>query len=740
MRQVLCLISLFAVAVTASASTLYAQEDTSAKDSKVKSTIEQVTVSARKTEENQLTVPVALTAITSSQLEQSFVQDMSSLDGFSPNVLIEFGSGSGANIPHASIRGIGQTDPDSAIEPVIVVVIDGFAIGRMNGSLVNLFDVEQIEVIRGPQGTLFGRNTIAGVMNITTRRPTNEFEGRAKIEVGSWGRVDGHLTFNIPIVEDKLAVSVASIYKSYHGIKTNLMTGKKIGGAKTFASRAKFLFTPNDNFDALLTFEIVRDRPDDRSFENWTQEDQLLATVFGGVGNLPGTLDNPFIVTSGTYAEGDYKQKTFYNLFGVYLNMNYDFGSMTLTSITGYRDSHENYNEDFDNLPNPAIKVLDAPRETTVEQFSQELRLASDTSSAFNWLVGAYFNRGEFNALDDWVIFAQAQHLGIAAQTDKAISVFALLNYTIQERLRLSVGGRYTHQSKDFFRQPPSPISTDPIEPGSGKESWGSFTPQATIDYSITDNVHVYASYARGFRSGGFSGRANSKRTIGPYDPETVDSYELGLKSELFENRLFLSVTGFFNQYKDLQLNTTIASEGGVGFDTIIANAAAVETKGFEIEFSAVPVEGLTIFGNVAILDNKFTEFGADINGDGVIDEELGLSLRLTRAPKFSGTIGFDYTWQAGNFGSLTLASKLVHRSSTDVDSLNRDFAKRAPLTLIDASLTYISVGETWSVSVYGKNLTDKHYVQNSTTVAGFLSFGHHGNPRQWGVTAEVEF
>ena len=300
----------------------YAQGDASGEEAK-SGNMDTVTVMARKRAESLQEVPLAVTAIRGQEFAATFSQDARDLDGLIPNVVMDEAIGSGVSVGNFYIRGIGSQDPDSSIDPVAVVVIDGFAMGRNNGNLVDLFDVEQIEIIRGPQGTMFGRNTIAGVINIRTARPdSEEFAARIKGEIGNFGRRDLNLMVNAPLIEGVLGMRFSGVYKHSDGWYTNLADGEDIGGDDLFAGRLHFLLTPNDRFEALLTLELVRDRSDLPIFENFSTDDRFLSILFGNPGSTD--LEDPYVVFTDTFKLGGFDKKNFYNAFGAYLNLEYD--------------------------------------------------------------------------------------------------------------------------------------------------------------------------------------------------------------------------------------------------------------------------------------------------------------------------------------------------------------------------------------------------------------------------------
>jgi len=713
-------------AAKASGTTASSSESGDAKPAaKTGSGLSTIVVTARRREERMQDVPVAVTAIGTEKFEKLFAKDIRSLSTIVPNVDIDIMLATSNNTPIGSIRGISQIEVESTFDPAILVVTDGFTYARVAGSMLDLFDVERIEVLRGPQGALFGMNTIAGAINIVSQKPTGEFGGKAQAKIGNNGRLDVRASLDFPIAPGVLAGKISVLSSKSNGHWHNTATNEQIGGDNVFAIRPKLMFTPTDSLEIILTGEIIRDRPDQIPINNFARPGDILYDL-----GLPGTdangrplEDNPYVVWSDNFRFED-----MFDAKMLILNANYDTGWGQLTSITGYRKTNEQFSGDFDATP---LVVVHTPRKTDTEQFSQEIRLLSSVTDSLDVLVGAYYNWWEFYGLDPWQFGPDFFITGDSAQSSKTKAAFAQVNYELTERLRMTAGGRYTWTSKTFNRLP-----TGAQTRVGDSEKWSSFSPEVSVDYKISDANMVYAKFARGFRSGGFNGRANNQITIGPYNEEVADSYELGLKSEFLDRRVRLNLAGFYTKYNDLQTVQTRPSAGGAGFDTFVENAGKVEIKGLEAELTAIITPQFRVSASVGYLDAKYKEFISDLDNDGVGEDASFLD--LPRAPKWSINVNPSYETDVGDFGSMLFTVSYAHTAAMEVNTQN--VIPREATNLVDASVALTTQDERFSLALWGKNLTDQRYVGMSFPVGVITTYGRFSAPRTYGAEFTVRF
>ncbi len=718
--------------------------------------LEDIIVSARRREESIQSTPVAVTAISPTELANAAAPDIRDLVGRTPNLVID-PVNAGPSAAAISIRGISFEDIEKSFDPAVGVLIDGIYIGTNTGQLLDFFDFESIEVLRGPQGTLFGRNTTAGVINIRRTRPTGELGVKAKVTIGDRGRLDFRTVVNTPMIGDVLAVKGFWLHTQGDDYYDNQTLGPDHGGRRYDNFGATALLEIG-NFEATATYEHVNERTEiDQSATSVTGLDLicLRVPVGGGV----------FIRPTGIPDEqcdrniGDDLYTSFSNVPGlarnegdnVTINASYNFGDFVLASVTGWRTSRESVRQDFDST---SIDFFDTLRQQRYRQFTQELRLAGNVTDTIDFVIGGYYFNSRYQ-LDQSTFFGPflqaaaglpAQGGNIVDHYSKSTALFADVQWKLTEALRLSVGGRYTwdkkNMSNDVFKTGITALIATP------KADWSKFTPRASLDYSFGENSNnlLYASFAQGYRAGGLNGRAQTLSSANtPYDPETVNSYELGLKTQFWDNRITFNVAAFLTKFNDKQEEVVIEAPPPAGQETVVRNAAKATIKGIEAEFRALLAEGFTVNGSLGILDAKYDSFSSLVNG--VVTDISGRSLR--RTPDLSFSIGADYGIPVGP-GELALAASFRHVASLQTtivgdpaDPTRNDPRGLAqPRNLLDASAGYIFDlnGAKLRAAIFGRNLTDDRGLSSTLPVAGLFTFSAARPPRSWGVEFGFEF
>ncbi len=725
--------------------------------------VEDIIVSARRRDESLQQTPVAITALPPSYFEATGSVNIADLAGVAPNLLIT-SQNTGAGAANASIRGIAFADVDKSFDPAIAVVIDGVVVGSSTGQLLDTFDLQSIEVLRGPQGTLFGRNTIGGVINLTRSRPTGEWGGKFEMGYGKYQTLTGKAVLNAPIVEDKLAAKFFYFHNESEGFYRNGITGKRAGASNNENFGMSLLFTPTDNFDALLTVEkqLMNFNPVNSSIAKTGELFCLLAPA--NECNRNTTTD--IYTTFGETSYGNYSSPA-----GT-LEMNLDLGGVKLTSVTGYRDSKEYQTQDYEGM---SPRLYYGNRWQDFRQFSQELRASGNVGESFDYVVGAYYFDSKYTLRQRTDIPA----FGAVARQhttgwSKSYAVFADLNYELTDTVRISGGARWTQDDKaletgvdapaGFTGTPDFIVDGGPlISFGKNSKKFKKFTPKVGIDYRPNDQHMVYASWSRGYRSGGFSGRGLTAFSAGtPYEPETVDAYEVGVKSSFFDRKLLLNVAAFMTDYKNLQQNTTIPLAGNVGSETVVTNVGSAKIKGIEIDFTARPLSGLTLNGSFGYLTNKLKDFVSQgaisplVPGLRTIDYS---NVNMIYAPKVTASINAEYTRDIA-FGEWKLNVGYRHIAPYD-QQVALDATAAYPATgvivldrndprmrsdrqnLIDASTSLIidmDNGKKARVTVFGRNLTDDRGPNAAFTVGGLWSFTSGREPRTYGMQLGFEF
>lgn len=725
----------------------------------------EIVVTAQKRVENLQDVPIAATAVSGEAVEKMQVVTIQGLSGKVPNVQIS----NFANTPNTaavSIRGIGVIDADPYAGNTVSIIYDGVPQYFSMGALVDIYDVERVEVLRGPQGTLFGANTTGGAINITTAQPTGEFGGKAQVTVGNWNRFDVKGALEVPLVEDVLTSKIVFAHHERDGFVTNIVDGERMGGRNIELYRGYLSFTPSSNFEATLTGEYVEARNGTPMVVNSAYANELLYVPPGTQGMYespcaPGrACKAPDKYLSANNSEPDQSDMTTHRET---LTINvYDTPLGDLTSITGYKYFEILEYTDQDATP---FDLLTTRRYTEGWQFSSELRSAFNVTDGINGIAGVFYLKDHYDSdIGTTLTFAGPGLLtrNLQDQDNWSISGFAQFDAQVTERLKLQAGIRYTHEEtdmlasivtsvdlvnpvSDYFGDDNFVVAT--VAPPRGQESWDKLGWKLGLDYDLGYDTLLYGYWARGFKSGGFAGRLGIPEDLGPFDPETVDTFELGLKTELLDRRVRINAAAFLTNYRDMQIATvyyTTVDGRPVQGNTII-NAAKSEIKGFEFELALAPVRGLTINSFVSYLDSKYKDFPyieqTTISPDNPTGTEINLAgLRLQNSPKWQASISAAYEMYIGDHTvtpSITY-SHVGKKYFTQVRNTPRSTIQAT--NLVDANLTWTLPGDRLELTLWAQNLFDERYIAAVADTPGLNGFLAYQAPREMGVTAKVTF
>jgi iron complex outermembrane receptor protein len=750
-----------------------------------------IIVTARRRDEALQDTPVAITAVNAAMLENKAATDIGSLMGTAPSLLITRQS-SGGSAANLSIRGMSYADVEKSQEPAVGVVVDGVFIGTNTGQLLDAFDVEQIEVLRGPQGTLFGRNTIGGVISVRRTRPTMEFGGKIDATYSSFNSWQTRAVVNVGDGEN-FGVKGWYFHNESDGFYRNGITGERAGASNNDSFGGALLIKPEGSgFDALLTVEKLNQRFDPVT-SNISRTGELFCLL------IPANQCNRDPI-SDIYTTFNSPAISIYKSPSATLEMNYDTGGVKITSVTGWRKSKEYQTQDFDSSTLDLFYTL---RLQDYKQFSQELRFSGNIGSSIDYVVGGFYFDSSYDLVqhtrrnnptaDPQVVDPNPRE---TVASNESYAFFGDFNISLSETLRLSVGGRWTHDKKALttgFRVTGSV--------GDGVASFSKFTPKIGVDWRPNDDTMLYAGWSRGYRSGGFSPRAATVATASAaYGPETVDSFEIGTKLDLADRRIQLNIAAYYSDYKDLQQNTTIPG-GPNGNQTITSNVGKATIKGLEIDFAAKVTDDFRITGAIGLTDSKFNEFlaGNSISGArsvfigtvpagaAAIIAAGGANLaaynatptlldysgnRLIYAPKVTAALGAEYTADLGgaemvlNLGyryisaydqqislgpisgtlpnaAIVGGALVVTQPSTPLVVNGNDPRVRSDRQgLLDASATvrFDLGGMKAKATVWGRNLADDRGPTSAFTVAGLFSFSTAREPRAFGATVGFEF
>jgi len=696
--------------------------------------LEEIIVTAQKVEENIQTVPFSVTAITGESLEKFQYKDLKDLNGTIPNVEFTQITNVALNLA-PSIRGIGSTNnPDPYTGTEVAVVIDGVVQGTRLLGLSDQFDVERIEVLRGPQGTLFGANTLGGVVNIVTRPPTGELGAYGTISLGNYNQFNLAAAVNIPLVSDVLAGKISVSHRERDGFYTNKVDGNDLMWVNSTKARGYLLFTPNEDVTATFTAGVDKIRNG--------------ADVPVNV-SVPGQVFwRPDIDTGvhfDLYSDSPHINDADLNLYTLNVDWSTPFG--VLTSITNYTDFEAFNIEDVDELPE---FLLNAGRDLASDQWSQEFRLAFEPTDSIEAIVGAFYmdlhhDVTTITLLDGLApgIFTNQRVLS----DEKTMAVFGQAYWKATDKLRLGIGLRMTKIDIDLDTD-----STTHLLPGmhpynyaenirnstivggfgaSGDDSWTEPGGKISVDYEILPDVMLYGYYARGFKSGGFNGRIQDPLDIGPYSPEYIDSFEVGMRSDWFEKRLRANVAVFYSKWDDMQVPNSVFRGDPPQASSTILNAASATSKGVELEVDYAPSVAFNVHASLGYLDATYDEFS---------DAGVDFSGRPTPyAPEWTGSLSGSYTFET-SAGSLTPSlqwrytderwSSFTQGPGEDLDSYS----------VLNANLNFKPTDGNWSVALWATNLLDEEYVITALAVPPLFSFAAFGAPRQYGIDIKFDF
>ncbi len=731
-----------------------------------------IVVTARRREESLQDVPVAITAYSGEQLEAAGALDITDISNTTPNVTLEASRGTNSTLT-AFIRGVGQQDPVAGFEAGVGLYLDDVYLNRPQGAVLDIYDVERIEVLRGPQGSLYGRNTIGGAVKYVTRRLEDDAFLRVRGTLGTYDHADGVVSFGVPVGSGVLRLGGSVARLSRGGFGTNLTTGEDNYNRDIWAGRLSAEVHGQGIF-VRLSGDYTLDRSNPRGGHRLITSLATAAPVLANVFDSRGGLVSPRQRVEG---------------WGGSLFMEAELSdAVTLRSISAYRQDDSATPIDFDALP--AVDV-DVPAFYNNNQFSQELQLLY-ANGPLNALIGAYYLNANARTVFDVRLPGNVTALTFGDVGTDTGALFADVSFDITPQLSLSVGGRYTwdQRSSQVLRRTYL-AGGSPFFGGTGilfattsdfrgRADFERFTPRVSLSFEPNDDHLFYASYSQGFKGGGFDPRGQTtacRNTAGgactaaevydflAFDPETVDSYEIGWKASLFDRALNLSVAAFRADYTDVQIPGSIGTVvgGQQTFIGITTNAGEARIQGLEIEAVATARDfgmsdaRLSLAGTLGYVDAEYREF-IDARGINVADRR---AFQNTPEWTASGTLSYNVPMGAGR---LNASTTLAYRSGTQQFELANALLDQPGFALWDANLVYTAPDESWSVGIHGRNLTNRRYIvsgytflrQNPDTAAFVLANGtpgfssslgaegimtaYYGNPRQVFGTVSFRF
>jgi iron complex outermembrane receptor protein len=688
-------------------------------------TIEEVVVTAQKVEENLQEVPIAITAFSADQLEVSRIDSVLDVARRTPGfIATEVNPAE----PNYYIRGIGTEGINSNAggDASVVTFVDGVYIGRGGGSNLELFDLERVEVLRGPQGTLFGKNVVGGLIHLVSRKPSAEPSLDLSGTLGNYERREARVRFNAPL-SDTLFVSGALMARERDGYTLNETTGNRVDDEGIIGARASLRYTPDETVDLVITADATRQRQRGQPRDNVCN-----AANAGGI-RCVGVNPDRRIVNAIT--DGFLRR----DVGGVLADLTWRTPVGVVSSLTAYRTAKFDFKDPFFSNPvNPPNQIESINRNIEKSsQFSQELRLAFDSfDERLRSVIGVYYLSEDIRRdeqLDQrFPVPAQQGYGSFPQDVDaRSYAIFGQTALAVTDRLTATLGARYTWEEKEgrfqgirvFGPGFPPPLAAE--FDVRAEESWKAFTPRFAVDYQLSDDVLVYASAARGFKSGGFQGTAGTGASAAtPYDPEFAWSYEVGTKLQAFEDRLRLNVAAFQVDHEDLQVSQLVPL-----CCVVIGNAATAEIKGVEVELLARPMRGFDLNASYAYLDAKFSDFASGATADFTGNT-------LQRSPKNRFNVGAQYRWTLPQVGIATVRADYTQQSKIFFEASNTPLEVQPGYGIYDARAGVETLDGRWELVLWGKNLGDELVATHITAFAPFQQILYtYQPPRTFGLT-----
>jgi len=693
------------------------------------SALEEVIVTAERRAQDAQDVPIALTIIGGSEISPAGISSISDVALKTPNLTYtQFNIGE----PQLFLRGLGTTIDSAGADPTVSVFIDDVYVGRSAGATSDLYDLERIEVLRGPQGTLYGRNVTGGAISIVTKRPSEEFEAKVGVTVGNYGLTVFRGLVNGPI-GDNLAGSMTFSKRDRDGFAYSNVSGQELDDADNLSLRGKLLWDISDNTELLLGFDYSTD-DNNGQCRNLTKLDNPAGDHNAGGVFVPllkqikidTNSEDPrtCAMTIEQYAERD--------VFGLSARLQMEFANdLSLTSITAYRELEYSWLQELGGLDSPPnLLSVEDNEGDDADQISQEFRLTHDGDRLF-WVAGAYYFKENVDRFANVPIFfgpnspvapgALLDRSWQQSATNTSMALFGQVVWSVTDALALTLGGRHTWDEKEMDNAYYSSPGNEVYNFKGLEESWDEFTPRVTVDWQVTDDHMLFATWSKGYKSGVFiSQNTTAALAETPLEPEEATNMEIGAKTRWFDNRLQLNLVYFDLENENQQLfrleNFTLVSEN---FGT--------ESSGIELDFIAALGKNLTLSGMYASLDAEIVggQFAGNV---------------APRSPDYKYSVALNYNTALGNGAMLDFDASVSYSDNWYMEATNQGVSYMDDYSIVDASVRYTSSGGNWEVTLWGKNLSDELVTSHSIVSSFGGSVELFAPPRTYGVTANYFF
>lgn len=683
------------------------------------SLLEDVVVTARKREERLQDTPIAVSAFTGKDLEARGSFTTADVEKFAPNVTFQNnpGYGGASNSAAIYIRGIGQKDFLATVEPGVGLYVDGVYVSRSLGGILSLSDIAQVEVLRGPQGTLFGRNTIGGAVSVTLKKPDDELGGSVELLVGDDSRIQTRGVLNLPLANN--LYSRYSVFLHKRDGYVQRLDGTDLGNNDEISARAAFLWNATDTLDVHLAVDYTRSRENGPPLSHLRYSFDPSSVTFlhnlitPGCGGAPaGDPTNPACINDSQYnlgrnrTAGTAPEFSDMDVFGATGTVDWKASdSLQVKSITAYRDLDSKFARDIDKSPLSVDAVYD---DFGHHQFSEEIQLLADSfHGRLHWILGLYYFSESADNVND-IFLPELDFRSGGAVKNKSRAVFAQGTYDLTEHLGLTLGLRFTKDTKKFtpdqyiLAAAPFfgiPVGTRLLPHETAKRTFEEVTPMANLAYRWNDDFMTYASYSKGYKSGGFTQRVFPPLPeIPAFEPEYVKAYEVGFKYENATRGLRLNGAVFYSDYTNLQVQTF------VGIAPVTKNAAAATIKGLELEFAYSPTDTWRFEGAAGWIDAKYDEVGPTAT-------EITRNSKFERIPEWTASLGITTKIPAGQLGVFSPRVDWAYRSKFFHDALNTPIIEQDAYSVVNASVRWDAPSERVSVTAGVDNVFDEHYM-----------------------------
>lgn len=725
--------------------------------------LEEIVVTARKRPESQQDTPIAITALSRTALEDLGVQNIEEISRYVPSLNLDRAVGA-PNIVRTYMRGVGNGDSISSDDPGVGLYVDGVYLARAQGALIGISDVERIEVLRGPQGTLFGKNNIGGAVHVVTARPEiDELSGHGEVRVGNYHRYDTRFVLNLPLVPERAAARFSFATSTADGYVKNKGPGPDLNDDKLLGGRVQLRLFPGDSSELLFSLDHARENRKGLGGKcKVTNTAPALALFTNQIGLAAACADDANRSTYSVAADKSFHEGS-NTTSGSSLTWNWTLSEdLSVKSISSWRrvKSYENKDLDGTALDFFSDRAI-SPGGNDQHQLSQELQVLGnalddklryvaglyafleDASEERYFGIGPSFNFAPFN------MPGAVRYQGLKVE-NRSYAAFLHTTYHVNDRWDLDLGLRRTIERKrvnrterieraGIFRNPLTnavgvvPASGVPVYEFDLSARFGDWSPLARLSYSLSDDALLYASWSRGFKSGGFNGRADRPALTNQIDDEKLTSYELGLKSTWFDDRLRLNAALFWAIYDNVQLTIPTVISGSAVI--IVQNAGTATSRGAELELVARPFDALELRSAIGITNARYREF--DDPADPAKDDNLVLG-----TPGYTMNFGAQYTLGLGRRGDLRLQGdwKHVGRMGTNVNDTRS--VRRGKAGELDAQITWeLSDGRT-EIGLWSKNLLNRSYLQNGLDLADAIGVAvlWYNRPRTYGIAVRRSF